>query len=173
MIPVPKLFRKTKSVKRINEYMDTRFTEVLHTTLNPNGPGAVRIHLIPPKKEDDSLNPSVVIINGADIVPVNFTWAVMLAEMIQEINKYDGKEISDTTINDILNVTSENVKNIIPIMSKKQITRDVRTIYDTIMQIAYREQVTTDVNYMSLGEYAEYMNAPHRMDVMVSAMTKD
>ncbi|MBQ9814899.1 MAG: radical SAM protein [Lachnospiraceae bacterium] len=153
--------------------MDTRFTEVLHTTLNPNGPGAVRIHLIPPKKEEESLNPSVAIINGADIVPVNFTWAVMLAEMIQEINKYDGKEISDATINDILNATSENVKNIIPIMSKKRIAGDVRTIYDTIMQIAYREQVTTAVNYMSLGEYAEYMNAPHRMDVMVSAMTKD
>ena len=40
MIPVPKLFRKTKSVKRIHEYMDTVFNEVLHTTLNPNGPGA-------------------------------------------------------------------------------------------------------------------------------------
>jgi MoaA/NifB/PqqE/SkfB family radical SAM enzyme len=26
---------------------------------------------------------------------------------------------------------------------------------------------------MSIGEYEEYMNAPHRMDVMVSAMTKD
>jgi len=173
MIPVPKLFRKTKTVKRINEYMDTRFTEVLHTTLNPNGPGAVRIHLIPPKKEEDALNPSVAIINGADIVPVNFTWAVMLAEMIQEINKYDGREISDTVINDILNAASENVKNIIPILSKKRIAGDVRTIYDTIMQIAYREQVQTDVNYMCLGEYAEYMNAPHRMDVMVSAMTRD
>ena len=26
---------------------------------------------------------------------------------------------------------------------------------------------------MNIGEYAEYMNAPHRMDLMVSAMTKD
>lgn len=173
MIPIPKLFRKTKTVKRINEYMDTRFTEVLHTTLNPNGPGAVRIHLIPPKKEEDALNPSVAIINGADIVPVNFAWAVMLSEMIKETNKYDGREISDAVINDILNSTAQNVKDIIPIMSKKRIARDVRTIFDTIMQIAYREQVQADVNYMSIGEYAEYMNAPHRMDVMVSAMTRE
>lgn len=173
MIPIPKPFRKTKSVRRINEYMDSSFTEVLHTTLNPNEPGAVRIHLIPPKKEENALNPSVAIINGADIVPVNFTWAVMLAEMIRETNKYDGKEIGDTIINDILNNTVENVKNIIPILSRKRIAGDVRTIFDTIMQIAYREPVTTDVNYMNIGEYAEYMNAPHRMDVMVSAMTRD
>ena len=68
MIPVPKLFRKTKSVRRIYEYMDTGFTEVLHTTLNPDGPGAVRIHLIPPKKEEEALNPSVAIIgcHGSD-----------------------------------------------------------------------------------------------------------
>ena len=46
--------------------MDTEFTEVLHTTLNPNGPGAIRIHLIPPKKEEDAFNPSIAIINGTD-----------------------------------------------------------------------------------------------------------
>lgn len=173
MIPIPKLFRKTKTVRRINEYMDTSFSEVLHTTLNPNGPGAVRIHLIPPKKEEDALNPSIAIINGADIIPVNFAWAVMLAEMIKETNKFDGREITDTDIQGILDKSAANVKNIILIMSKKRIAGDIRTIYDTIMQIAYREQVQADVNYMSIGEYSEYMNAPHRMDVMVSAMTRD
>ncbi|MBQ3816120.1 MAG: hypothetical protein II836_08680, partial [Clostridia bacterium] len=70
MIPVPKLFRKTKTVRRINAYMDETFCEVLHTTLNPNGPGVIRIHLIPPKKEENALNPSIAIINGTDIVPV-------------------------------------------------------------------------------------------------------
>ena len=173
MIPVPKLFRKTKTVRRINEYMINSFNEIQHTTLNPDGPGAVRIHLIPPKKEADALNPSVAIINGADIIPVNFTWAVMLSEMIKEINKYDGKEVSEATIEVIMNKTVENVKSIIPVLSNKRIASDIRTIYDTIMQIAYREPVTAEVNYMSIGEYAEYMNAPHRMDVMVSAMTKD
>jgi len=173
MIPIPGLFRKTRTVRRINEYMDAGFSEVLHTTLNPDGPGAVRIHLIPPKKEEGALNPSIAIINGADIVPVNFAWAVMLSEMIKETNKYDGREITDTDIQGILDQAAQNVKNIIPILSKKRISADIRTIYDTIMQIAYREQVTTDVNYMSIGAYSEYMNAPHRMDVMVSAMTRD
>ena len=173
MIPVPKLFRKTKTVKQINEYMDTQFNEVLHTTLNPDGPGAVRIHLIPPKKEENALNPSIAIINGTDIVPVNFAWAVILAEMIRETNKFDGKEINESDIQRILDSAAENSKKIMPFLSLKRIKEDIQTIYTTIRQIAYREPVTTDVNYMSIGEYEEYMNAPHRMDAMVSAMTKN
>ena len=173
MIPVPKLFRKTKSVRRINEYMSATFNEVLHTTLNPDGPGAIRIHLIPPKKEENELNPSIAIINGTDIVPVNFAWAVMLAEMIRETNKYDGKEIGEADIQNIITQTAKSVKHIIPFFSKKRITKDIKTIYLTLKQIAYREEVTTNVHYMSIGEYAEYMNAPHRMDLMVSAMTKN
>ena len=173
MIPVPKILQKTRTVKRINEYMDTSFSEVLHTTLNPDGPGAVRIHLIPPKNSEGTLNPSVAIINGTDIVPVNFVWAVMLAEMIRETNHFDGKAIGEMDIEGILTRAGENVKKVIPFLSRKRIAEDIRTIYTTIRQIAYREPVTTDVHYMSIGEYEEYMNAPHRMDVMVSAMTKN
>ena len=173
MIPVPKLFRNTKTIRRINEYMDTCFDEVLHTTLNPDGPGAIRIHLIPPKKEEGALNPSIAIINGTDIIPVNFVSAVNLAEMIRETNKYDGKEISEADIQSILEKTVENVKAVIPLLSRKRISEDIRTIYTTIRQIAYREPVTTDVHYMSIGEYEEYMTAPHRMDALVSSMAKD
>ena len=173
MIPVPKLFRNTKTVRRIEAYMDSTFNEVLHTTLNPDGPGAIRVHLIPPKKEENALNPSVAIVNGTDIVPVNFASAVILAEMIREANKYDGQEIGEAAVQSILTNTAESVKQIIPVLSKKRIRNDIVRIYTTMKQIACREPVTTDIHYMSLGEYAEYMNAPHRMDVMVSAMTKN
>ena len=173
MIPIPKLFRKTKTVRGIQAYMDGTFNEVLHTTLNPDGPGVIRIHLIPPKKEADALNPSIAIINGTDILPVNFAWAVMLAEMIRETNKFDGKEISESEIQGILDRAAKNVQKIIPVFSKKRIRGDIQTIYQTIRQIAYREEVTTRVFYMSIADYAEYMAAPHRMDLMVSAMTRD
>ena len=173
MAYVPKLFRKTKTVKRIFSYMDTTFDEVLHTTLNPDGPGAIRIHLIPPKREENELNPSVAIINGSDVVPVNFVWAVILAEMIRETNQYEGKEIGEAQIQAILDSTAAHVKQIVPIFSLKRIRGDVQVIYETLKQIAFREEVTTDVHYMSLGDYAQFMSAPHRMDLMVSAMTKD
>lgn len=173
MIPIPKLFQKTRTVKRIEEYMDQTFSEVLHTTLNPDGPGVIRIHLIPPKKEEHALNPSIAIINGTDIVPVNFVWAVILAELIRETNRFDGRELKEEEIGTILKKTADNVKNIIPLLGRTRIEDDIRTIFRTIKEIAYREPVTTDVHYMSIGEYAEYMNAPHRMDLLVSAMTKN
>ena len=173
MVMIPKLFRNTKTVKRIRSYMDSTFNEVLHTTLNPDGPGAIRIHLIPPKEEENALNPSVAIINGADIVPVNFAWAVILAEMIRTTNRYDGKEIGEDDIRRILDETAVSAKQIMPFFSEKKLREDTQTIFDTLRQIAYREEVTTEVTYMSLGEYAPFMKAPHRMDLMVSAMTKD
>ena len=173
MTKIPFLFRWTKTAKNLRAYMDFAFSEVLHTTLNPDGPGAIRIHLIPPKPEENALNPSIAIINGSDILPVNFIWAVMLAELIRETNRFDGREIGEKDIRSILDRTTENVHKILPLVSEKNIRNDLQTIYNTIQQIAYREEVTTDVNYMSIGDYAPYMQAPHRMDLMVSAMTKD
>ncbi|MER2026203.1 MAG: radical SAM protein [Lachnospiraceae bacterium] len=170
---IPRAFKNTRTVRKIRKYMDTEFTEVLHTTLNPNGPGAIRIHLIPPKKEEDAFNSSIAIINGTDILPVNFVWAVMLAELIKETNRFDGKEISEVDIWKILARATGNVRNILPFFSRSRIKGDMETIYTTIKQIAFREEVTTDVHFMSIGDYAPFMKAPHRMDLMVSAMTKN
>ena len=153
--------------------MNLAFSEVLHTTLNPDGPGAIRVHLIPPAPEEDALNPSVAIINGTDILPVNFIWAVMLAELIRETNRYDGRQINESDIRSILERTTQSVKQILPLYSQKRIENDLQTIYTTIRQIAYREEVTTDVYYMNIGDYAPFMQAPHRMDLMVSAMTRE
>ena len=172
MTKIPLLFQKTKTVRNLKAYMDSSFNEVLHTTLNPDGPGAIRVHLIPPKTEENVFNPSIAIINGTDILPVNFVWAVILAELIKETNHYDGREIGEEDIQGILEHTADSVRQMLPVLSRKRIRRDIRTIYTTIRQIAYREEVTTDVHYMNIGDYAPLMQAPHRMDLMVSAMTK-
>ena len=173
MTKIPLLFQKTKTVRNLKAYMDSSFNEVLHTTLNPDGPGAIRVHLIPPKTEENVFNPSIAIINGTDILPVNFVWAVILAELIKETNHYDGREIGEEDIQGILDRTADSIRKILPVLSRKRIKRDIQTIYTTIRQIAYREEVTTDVHYMNIGDYAPLMQAPHRMDLMVSAMTKE
>ena len=178
MTQIPKLIRNTKAVKNLLGYMEKEFSEVLHTTLNPDGPGAVRIHLIPPKAEENCLNPSVAIINGTDVVPVNFFWAVLLAELIKQINVYDGKEIGEAEQKSITDRTVDAVSTLvrfcgIPILSRKKIGEDIETLLTTFTQIATRQEVTADINFMSLGDYAPLMKAPHRMDIMVSAMTKD
>ncbi len=173
MTAIPKLFQKTKTVRQIQAYMDRTFHEVLHTTLNPDGPGAIRLHLIPPKKEEGAFNPSIAIVNGSDIIPVNFVSAIILAEMIREANQYDGREIGEKEVQSILDHTCANVKGILPLLSQKRIRNDMLKLYTTMKQLALREPVTTEIHNMSLGDYAELMSAPHRMDLMVSAMTKD
>ena len=57
--------------------------EMVHTTWNPKDPGAVRIHLIPPKFQLFRFVPSVAILNGNQIIPVNESWAILLTEFIR------------------------------------------------------------------------------------------
>lgn len=164
---------KDKIYKNIADYARNNFDGVLHTTLNPDGPGVVRIHMIPPKFEGDGLGSSVVIVNGQDILPINSAWSILLAEFIKEVNKYSGTEVSDADVNSIMNNTIKNVRKVFPLLSKKTIRQDIYRIMNTFKQVAYGEPVDEDIQYISLGEYAPYMTAPHRMDLMVSAMTKE
>ncbi len=159
--------------KRIKRYMHETFDEVMHTTLNPEGPGAVRIHLIPPKEEDGEVQSSVAIINGQDVIPVNVAWAVVLSEFIKEVNKYDGKAVSDEDVENVLEATCKGVKKVYPLLPKKEIREDVWLMMKSFAQIARGEAPDQEIGYMNLGEYAPHMRAPHRFDVLVSAMTKD
>ncbi len=158
---------------RIKKYMHENFDEVMHTTLNPEGPGAVRIHLIPPKIEEGEVQASVAIINGQDVIPVNVAWAVVLSEFIKQVNKYDGKAVSDEDVENILKETCSGVKKVYPLLPKKEIKEDVYLMMNSFTQIARGEAPDQEIGYMNLGDYAPHMRAPHRMDVMVSAMTKN
>ncbi len=160
--------------KRVIKYAKENYGEVMHTTLNPEGPGVVRIHLIPPAyTEGEELGSSVAIINGMDIIPVNFSWSVLLCELIKEINKYSGQPINEEDVENILKNTVKGVRKVFPLISKKMLKNDIYRIMNSFKQVAYGEEVTESIGYISMGEYAEYMSAPHRMDIMVSAMTKD
>ena len=62
---------------------------VRHTTLNPEGPGAVRIHLVPPRYRPGGKAPYVVILNGYYVLPLGYAWAVLLENFIDE--EYEGR----------------------------------------------------------------------------------
>lgn len=162
-----------KPTKRMLKYANENFNEVKHTTLNPDGPGVVRIHLIPPRMEGNVVEASVAIINGQDIVPVNFSWAILLTEFINEVNKYKGRPVTEWDSKVIIDNAVSGVKKVFPLISKKLIRNDIYTIMHTFTQVAYGETPDEKIQYVSLGEYADYMSAPHRMDLLVSAMTKD
>ncbi len=159
--------------RKENQYAKEHLGEVLHTTLNPGGPGVVRIHLVPPKVTKKRLAPGVAIINGQDVIPVNRSWCILLAEFIRHVNTYAGHEVSDADVEKILNDTYESVRKVYPRVKEAVIRDDLFRMMEAFTQIARGEAVQEEIGYMSLGEYAEFMKAPHRMDVMVSAMTKN
>lgn len=159
--------------RRENQYAKEHFGEVLHTTLNPGGPGVVRIHLVPPKVTKKRLAPGVAIINGQDVIPVNRSWCILLAEFIGHVNKHAGHEVNDADVEKILNDTYESVRKVYPRVKEAVIRDDLFRMMEAFTQIARGEVVSEEIGYMSLGEYAEFMKTPHRMDVMVSAMTKN
>lgn len=69
--------------------------EMIHTTWNPKDPGAVRIHLIPPKFTPFRFIPSVAILNGNQILPVNESWAILLTEFIRQLNTFGDGEMPE------------------------------------------------------------------------------
>ncbi len=161
-----------KPSRREFKYARENYNEVAHTTLNPEGPGVVRIFLIPPKYSRDDIPESVAIINGQDIIPVNLSWSILLSELIKEINPFHGREVGEQEVQKILNNTCKRVKKVYPFVPSKRLKDDIYRMIDTFTKIAYNQPVEETIGYLSIGDYAPYMRAPHRMDLMVSAMTK-
>ena len=146
---------------------------VLHTTWNPDGPGVIRIHLIPPKFVPFKTVETMVIINGQDIFPVNESWAILLSEYIKNVNAFGDKPMSDEDLDGILSSTFAGVKKVFPRVADDVLRDDLDCMIGIFEAIARGEVVTSDQKPITIGEYAPYMTAPHRMDLMVSAMTRD
>lgn len=157
---------------RTRFYLRRKLNEVKHTTLNPKGPGVIRIHLVPPKpgKEDE---PAVVIINGQDLLPIKPAWSLLLAEFIDQVNKYEGQELTEDNLRFIRDKTFIEVKKIFRKANIDLLQNDLRYLMDTLVKIAYGQELDKEIPYMSIGEYAKNMNAPHRMDLMISSMTRN
>ena len=162
-----------KTTRREREYALKHFNEVHHTTLNPEGPGVVRIHLVPPVLQDGEVGASCAIINGQDVIPVNRAWSILLTEFIGQVNRYAGRPVSQEDVEQILSETARAVGKVYPFVGKKRLKNDIYRIMNTFERIARGEPVEEDIQYVSIGDYAPFMRAPHRMDLMVSAMTKN
>lgn len=153
-------------------YRRTQMTAVNHTTLNPRGPGCVRIHLVPPKFTLKR-HPSAAILNGRDVIPLNSSWAILLNEFINQVNVYAGHPIGDEDYKHVVAETIKRVSSIYPDADLQTIRNDLLLLTDSLWKIALGEQPDIKIGQMSIGEYAPYMRAPHRMDLMISAMTKN
>ena len=145
---------------------------VRHTTLDPYGPGVVRIHMIPPRT--DTLDePFLLLLNGAHLVPLNLSWAVLLSCFMDELEVFSGREISKADWATLTDNAIKKARRVYPFTSAARLRDDLELMLRSLVSIARGGEAETEVALLSLGEYAPYMTAPHRMDLMVSAMTKN
>lgn len=149
-----------------------KIDSIYHLTFDPYGPGVIRIYLIPPKKVKFGI-PWVVLINGQDLLPISTGWGILLKEFIENATAFEGKSLTDEDINDITFNTVKNMSKIFPKTDKKLFKDDLKAMIFTFKQIAKGEEPNENIGLMKLADYAKYMKAPHRMDLMISSMEKN
>lgn len=145
---------------------------VRHVTLDPRGPGVVRMHMIPPGS-DDPADPFLLLINGAKLVPLNLSWAVLLANFMDQLEPYSGREIGPEDWESMEKKAVSATRRTYPGTKKAVLSGDLELMLDSLVAIAGGFEPPAEIAALSLGEYADKMTAPHRMDLMVSAMTKN
>ena len=146
---------------------------ISHCTFNPEGPGVVRIHLIPPKFRLFRSDAYIVILNGYYLLPLGYSWALILSNFMKEVNKYDGKPITEKDENNIFEQTVRNVHRVYPTVSKHDIEEDLEDLLDVLFTVAQGNNPEAEIEKLSIRAYRDNMTAPHRMDLMVSAMTDE
>ena len=144
---------------------------VKHCTFNPDGPGVVRIHLIPPKFKLFGNSSYITILNGYYLIPLGYSWAVLLSSFMDEVNAFDGKGISEEDMKSIVGNTLKRVHRIYRAVDADSIRDDLSEMLDILFEIANGGKTDAYIEKMSIRQYSKSMYAPHRMDLMVSAMT--
>ena len=144
---------------------------VSHCTFNPEGPGVVRLHLIPPKFRLFRSNAYIVILNGYYLLPLGYSWALILSNFMREVNKFHGKPISAEDEDAIVERTVRNIRKVYSTVPKKDIEEDLNDLLDVLFAVARGNDPEAEIEKLSIRAYRDNMTAPHRMDLMVSAMT--
>ena len=145
---------------------------VRHITLDPKGRGAVRIHMIPPR-EDASGAPFLLLLNGDKLVPLTLSWAILLANFMDRLEPFAGLEISESDWQAMAASAVAETHKTYPFTKKAALADDLSLMLTSLVAIARGQEPEAEVGVLSLSDYAAEMTAPHRMDLMLSAMHKD
>lgn len=79
--------------------------------------------------------PSVVILNGQEIVPVSEAWAILLTEFIRRINEYENYAIEEKEVQQVLKETFGAVRKIYPKTDPEVFHRDLSVMLDTFEDV--------------------------------------
>ena len=156
---------------RERRYRRAHLDCVRHITLDPKGPGVVRIHMIPPR--DDTPDAPLLLLNGAQLVPLNLSWAILLANLMDQLQAYEGQDLAEDQWEALLTAAVEETHRTYPRTKRQTLASDLHLMLTSLVAIAQGREPEAAVGLLSLSDYAPEMTAPHRMDLMVSAMEKD
>ncbi|MBQ7345973.1 MAG: radical SAM protein [Oscillospiraceae bacterium] len=144
---------------------------VSHCTFDPEGPGVVRIHLVPPKFRIFRSSAYIVILNGYYLLPIGYSWALILSYFMKEVDRFHGRPISASDEEKIVADTVRNVRRVYPSVSEDEIREDMEVLLGVLFAVARGGDPELEIEKLSIRAYGKHMTAPHRMDLMVSAMT--
>lgn len=156
---------------REKRYRRAHLSCARHITLDPKGPGVVRIHMIPPRTESPE-GPFLLLLNGAQLVPLTLSWAVLLANFMDRLEPFSGCEISEEDWAGMVRGAVDETHRTYPRTDRALLQEDLELMLRSLVAIAQGREPDVAVGALTLGEYADKMSAPHRMDLMVSAMTR-
>lgn len=154
----------------IAQYKETK-KGISHCTFNPEGPGVVRIHLVPPKFRLFGDRTYIVLLNGYYMLPLGYSWALLLSNFMKEVNAFNSKPITESDEERIFKNTVRKIISVYPSMSKEDIEEDLEFILRVLFAVARGVDPEIEIEKLSLRQYGKNMTAPHRMDLLVSAMT--
>ena len=143
-----------------------------HITLDPKGRGVLRIHMIPPRQDADNA-PFLLLLNGSRLVPLNLSWAILLATLMDQLQAYEGQELAEDQWESLLTAAVEETHRTYPRTKRQTLASDLHLMLTSLIAIAQGREPEAEVGLLTLSDYAPEMTAPHRMDLMVSAMEKD
>ena len=157
---------------RERRYRRAHLDCVRHITLDPKGPGVVRIHMIPPRDETPAA-PFLLLLNGAQLVPLNLSWAILLANLMDQLQAYEGQDLAEDQWEALLSAAVEETHRTYPRTKRQTLASDLHLMLTSLVAIAQGREPEAEVGLLSLSDYAPEMTAPHRMDLMVSAMEQN
>ena len=108
-------------------YLHQHLSVVRHVTLDPEGPGVLRIHLLPCKKARRNV-PFVALLNGQDILPLSVSWAILLAGLMDALQPFEGKEITEDQWAAIAAQAVETAAAVYPKTAPDQIRADLNAM---------------------------------------------
>ena len=142
-----------------SSYLHQHLSVVRHVTLDPEGPGVLRIHLLPCKKARRNV-PFVALLNGQDILPLSVSWAILLAGLMDALQPFEGKEITEDQWTGIAAQAVETAAAVYPKTAPDQIRADLNAMLTSFRALTAGQEPPVHVQPMDLGAYARYMAAP-------------